>query len=482
MGRDNRKKMNHIAFFLRDIHFSKKSGQLNFQRADIQKQLFFQDGGLIFAKTNVLEERLGEILHKMDKISSEVLSSLGQMLKPNQAIGEMLIQNGLINQRDLYDGLVSQMSEVAMNMFPFFDAEIVFQERERFLDHAFELKMSLPLLIEKGIRAMPHHSSLEEVLKEKVFTPKEGGEYLQLLTKEEKKLLKRLDGKTNAAALLSSQELSPEMFWKTMCLFYCLDLAEFKAEEKKEEAQESTIQDQIKEAVALSKRLPGLNFYQVLGVSRQASDADIKKAYFQLARKFHPDLFGRDISPEVKSQIEDVFDTVTKAYRTLINRELKLSYDARLATSREVSVDEKDTTKNAEIRFRQGKTLYNQGRYDEAMVFLEQAVRMRDNKGDYYLLLAMTESKVPSLTKKAEKDFLKSIELEPWNPEGHVGLGLLYKREGLLARARKQFEKALEQDSEHNVAQREFHLMLEKDGKKGLKGLFGKDLFGHKKK
>ncbi|MGB8952145.1 MAG: tetratricopeptide repeat protein [Candidatus Aminicenantales bacterium] len=145
-------------------------------------------------------------------------------------------------------------------------------------------------------------------------------------------------------------------------------------------------------------------------------------------------------------------------------------------------MDEKDTTKNAEIRFRQGKTLYNQGRYDEAMVFLEQAVRMRDNKGDYYLLLAMTESKVPSLTKKAEKDFLKSIELEPWNPEGHVGLGLLYKREGLLARARKQFEKALEQDSEHNVAQREFHLMLEKDGKKGLKGLFGKDLFGHKKK
>lgn len=52
--------MKHIGFFLRDIHFNQRTGQLSYQRGDVQKALIFQDGGLIFARTNVPEERLGD--------------------------------------------------------------------------------------------------------------------------------------------------------------------------------------------------------------------------------------------------------------------------------------------------------------------------------------------------------------------------------------------------------------------------------------
>jgi len=481
------KEMNHIAIFLRDILLRQKNGQLNFKRSEVQKTLYFQDGGLIFAKTNIAKERLGEILYKTGKISEDVFSSLNKITKPNQVIGEILVQKGFISQKDLYECLLVQMNEIALSLFSFFDAEITFQEKERYFDQSFELKMSLPLLLGRGIREMEFHPYLETWLKNRVLLPK-GDVYLHLLREEERGLLKRIEGKKDTQALFSSQSLSAEIFWKTLFLLYCLDLVDFKTEEKVEErkAEEAfspELQANLKEIITISRKLSTLNYYQILGVSQQASEMDIKKAYFQLARKYHPDLFGRNLSPEIKGQIDVVFDAVTKAYRTLMSKDQKLGYDSKLPAAQKAKVDEQDTSKTAEIRFRQGKTLFNQGRYEESLIYLEQAVRLKD-KGDYYLLLALAESKIPSLSKKAEKDFLKAAELEPWNPEAYVGLGILYKKEGLMMRAKKQFEKALEVDAEHKVARRELAALFseKEEEKKGIKGFFTKDLFGPKKK
>ena len=106
---------------------------------------------------------------------------------------------------------------------------------------------------------------------------------------------------------------------------------------------------------------------------------------------------------------------------------------------------------------------------------------MRRDKGDYFLLLAMCESKLTAYVRKAEQDFLTAIQLEPWNPEGYVGLGLLYKAEGLQTKAIKQLEKALEVEPEHASA-REALEELTGGKKKTAKGPFGLNIFGSKKK
>jgi tetratricopeptide (TPR) repeat protein len=472
--------MNHIAYFLKNIHFQKKTGQLDFQYEAVQKHLIFQNGGLLFAKTTLPEERMGDILLKNGKISKDVYLSIPRMIRPGQMIGENLVQKKIISQRDLYDGLMAQMSVIALSMFSHFNAEIVFREHDRFLDQDFGFKMSLPLIIEQGIRGMKFHPSLRTFLEDKILVLKETT-HVPLLTAPEKKLLNRVDGKSVAKAYLASQTLAPQEFWKALYLFYCLNAVDFLETGKAEPTSKGkeNLQARIDEVLELKKKLPELDFYQLLGVSRQTSEADIKKAYFKLARKYHPDLFGRNLPPSVKDQIDEVFDHITKAYRSLADKDQKVSYAAKSAGGgRE---EEKDKSKNAEIRFRQGKTLFNQGRYEESLALLEEAVRLKDDKGDYYLLLAMAESKIPSFSKKAERDFLKAIEFEPWNPEGWVGLGCLYKKEGLLMRAKKQFEKALEIDADHKVARQELKTLSEKGDQK-KKGIWQKDLFGSKKK
>lgn len=64
------------------------------------------------------------------------------------------------------------------------------------------------------------------------------------------------------------------------------------------------------------------DLYQVLGVSKTATDADIKKAYRKLARELHPDLTGGD------SAKSERFKAVNEAYDLLRDPEKRRRYDA----------------------------------------------------------------------------------------------------------------------------------------------------------
>lgn len=479
--------MEHIANYLKDIYFNKKSGQLTFEYKGIQKYLLFKNGFLVFSKTNDPKEVIGEILYKLGKISDEVYFNIDQYIEPMHNIGEVLVKNGFITEKNLHDALMYQMRETTLNIFLFFNGKLNFQEKEEFAEEEFLGDIDIPDLIEEGIRRLNYNPYMKEFAEEKFPVP-DREEFLDRVTQKEKDLLEKIDGESSSEDLLLSADVGPELFWKVLYLFYCLGLIDVKKEKevsKKEEIEEGVAPDdakiKIEEVVALSEKISEMDHYQVLGIPGNASQDEIKKAYFEMARKYHPDRFDEDLTSDIQEKIEGVFASVAKAYHTLSSSGKKHLYESEKETHEEESKE--DLEMKAEKKFRQGKTLYHQGRYEEALIFLEEAVRIKKTNGNYYLLLAMVETKIPQFMKKAEDDFKRALELRPYNPEAYVGLGLFYKQEGLQVKAKKMFKKALELDQEHRGARRELSAYEKpKKKKKRLKELLSIDLFGSKKK
>ena len=64
--------------------------------------------------------------------------------------------------------------------------------------------------------------------------------------------------------------------------------------------------------------------YKVLGVSPDATDADIKKAYHELARKYHPDNYTdnplSDLASEKMKEINDAYDAIVNERKGNTNK------------------------------------------------------------------------------------------------------------------------------------------------------------------
>jgi DnaJ-class molecular chaperone len=75
------------------------------------------------------------------------------------------------------------------------------------------------------------------------------------------------------------------------------------------------------------------SYYEILGVSFDASPDEIKEAYRSIARAYHPDSNFYDEILEAKSDVkellpdQDKFKKITEAYNTLVNEERRKEYD-----------------------------------------------------------------------------------------------------------------------------------------------------------
>jgi len=109
----------------------------------------------------------------------------------------------------------------------------------------------------------------------------------------------------------------------------------------------------------------------------------------------------------------------------------------------------------AELYYQQGRARFERKEYHAAVHLLREAIKLDSNRAPYHYHLGIALIRNPRTRREAERHLSRAAQLEPFNAQIRVKLGLLYKEAGLTKRADQYFREALKMDPENRVAKRE---------------------------
>ena len=198
-----------------------------------------------------------------------------------------------------------------------------------------------------------------------------------------------------------------------------------------------------------------IDYYQVLRIWPTASEDAVKKAYFNLAKLFHPDVVGRGNAEGSNTESGVDFKLVNEAYAVLSDPVKRREYDELFKQHgpRERRSTAKEADKrSAQLAFEQARTAMKHNRYDKAVVLLKSAIKYDASNAAYHSWYGFSLAALNTRLHEARDACKKAVEMEFYNADFHANLGFVYHQAGLTSTAHESFVEALKWDSEHPLA------------------------------
>lgn len=504
-----------LAELIREISALNLSGALRLSRERAKVVIYFATGETIYAASNLRAYRLPECLKRWRALTEQQLA-LAQGATSDLEFSDALVDAGAFSRDVLNELVARQVSEILCHALLWTDGEWDYDPRVRL---AVDVRASLKMgeLLMEAARHLPENlvASRLHGRDGKLSLIAHTDNSLALLPTEAF-VLSRVDSSLTLSELLALGGL-PEA--ETLRLTYTLLMGGYLSFDnwpqaltaeavakaravsaaKPEQAkplppppQERIVEtrpevkveeeyDEMRELEALFSRLEiATNYYQILGVVRPAKDADIKRAYHSLAKRFHPDRFRKSVDEKLHARIESAFAKIARAYEALKDRTTRASYDTKLFKEEEfnrsnssVKPGDQNTAPSgysepsqatatqpnnnssqfqAEEKFKQGLSALESGKNTMAISFLGDATRLDPQQPRYRAYFAQALARDERLRRNAEAEFKAAISLDANNATYRVMLAELYKEIGLLKRAQAELQQALALDPKNQMA------------------------------
>jgi curved DNA-binding protein CbpA len=516
---------------IREIAQKNSSGLLRLSRGKAIKAIFFESGAPTFAISNLSNEQLDDILLKGGLVTLEQIQRAKERAGKTQRLGPALVEMGVLDDSQMRKLVSDLVMRIIVSVFEWTQADYNFDERIR-AAHEVTLSLGVADVLLQGARHAAEFQQVADALvpQDSVVVKSRTNDVRAdtgRLIPLESYILSRIDSPTAVNEVGAMSGLGDADAHRAVCALVAAGFLKVLDRDKDDpddaaarEAGESL--ERVREDVIRKLHFSSTaDFYDVLSVSRQATTAEIKAAYYHLAKKYHPDRYHQRDSGDLRNKLEALFALITQAYDTLSQPAERAGYDERIRKtsgtnppamprttplaapeptvkeqrapegepsggngfnpSNEQSGDsdslppisvespaaEATTGKivqggtqlppaqMAEVYYQQGRARFERKEYHAAVHLLREAIKLDPSRAPYHYHLGIALIRNPRTRRDAEQHLSKAAELEPYNAQIRVKLGMLYKEAGLTKRAEHYFREALQMDPENRVAKRE---------------------------
>jgi tetratricopeptide (TPR) repeat protein len=484
---------------LQAIYVGRQTGVLHVSREDTRRSLYFRTGALVHAGTNVREERLGETLVTMGFLKPEDLKRATEVVvRENKRLGHAVRDMGLLDQERVEVALTEHARVVLEKVLAAHDGQYEFEVKPE--DPAggdeFNLKLTTGEIVLDAVRRVEDPDvvryALGDIDRILGLASDPALRFQNIaLTPTDGFVLSRVDGSLSAREVIQATPLEIEETQRSLFGLLCTGVVEYlplppkpkpavrmprtrpatpppdpAAEPTPEQrAHKAEMEARRKEIQERYEKLKGSTHFDVLGIPRTANEAQVKTAYFNLAKRFHPDTRHDPALADLRDQMDAIFIRFGQAFEVLRNPRTRLPYEATLPShgsgptgdTPAVAVPAPDPAleaRRAAENVRRAERLVEEAKYWDAIQLLEPAVQALGGaqRQRARVILARALVKNPNWIHQAEEVLQAVVHDEPNHQEAHFELGSLYKERGLKSRALASFRRVLDLNPQHERA------------------------------
>ena len=189
---------------------------------------------------------------------------------------------------------------------------------------------------------------------------------------------------------------------------------------------------------------PSQTYYDVLGISPSATLDEIKQAFRQLARRYHPDL-----NPDNQQALQR-FQEISFVYQILSDPAARQHYDQRLSGQEGNSTDSLSERTAAEW-YQKGVSLSQRGQYEKAIASYTQALTRNPALVDAYNQRGFAYHKVRK-SAEAFADYVEALKLDDQQATSYYYRGLTRFGLGYINSAIADYTQAIQRLPNHGQA------------------------------
>lgn len=454
-----------LSRILADRGAARASGILRATRGRMRRLFCLQDGMLVYAVSNVIEEQVEEYFVRHGILTpAQKAVAIDESARSKKKFTRALVDTETLPELDVRDGVGRLVATLFESSMEWPDGNFEFESGRPNLDGEVTAALRPAELILAFATRFPKQAGAVRM----AIGPPDARPALvpdrravlesARLGEEALFLLDRCDGSLTVPELIGAVGAGEETTLRTLYGLLLLGVVTVDRVAPSEKRVSSAPPLQRDECLAILPRANASDHYALLGLTRTAPADEIRRSYYALARRYHPDRFRAGALGDLLPRFEHFFSLVTEAYNTLMSPELRAQYDEQIKVSAEPESQKlSETAHLARENYTRGKLMVERRRFTEAVTFLENAVRMDPNQSAYNLELGLLLAKNPRRRADAERLLIRAVEIEPTRVAAYVALGEMYQRAGKPAHAARMFREVMRWEPDHVEASQLLH-------------------------